>query len=116
MICPACGEDYEADQVARCPWCGGPGGVAETDAEEEGLGALVRLLEVRDDAELAAATAALERAEIPFFVQAGDPLRALDLSALLRGESVDDERREILVPESLLAGAASALGLRREEG
>jgi len=113
MICPACGEDYEADQVARCPWCGGPGGTGTEEAsgsEAEGLGALVRVLEARDAAELEVAVAALEREGIPSFVQAADPLRSLDLSGLLRGELVDGERREILVPEAFLAQAARALG------
>lgn len=113
MICPACGEEYEADQVARCPWCGAPGdarAAASGSTEEEDLGPLVRLLEVDEGGELAAATAALERAGIPCFVQAADPLRGFGLSALLSGELREPERREILVPEALLAEAARALG------
>lgn len=113
MICPACGEEYEADQVARCPWCGAPGGTGAPEsasAEAEGLGPLVRLLEVEEGEELAATTAALERAGIPCFIQAADPLRGFGLSALLQGELREAERREILVPEALLADAARALG------
>lgn len=118
MICPACGEEYEADQVASCPWCGAPGGEASAEsgsAEAEGLGPLVRLLEVEEGDELAATTTALERAGIPCFVQAADPLRGFGLSALLSGELREPERREILVPEALLAEAARALGEAGED-
>ena len=117
MICTACGEDYEADQVARCPWCGGPGvagAPVSAAAEVDELGPLVRLLEVEDGAELAATTAALERAGIPCWVQAADPLRGLGLSALLHGEARETQRREVLVPEALLAAAARALEQRPE--
>lgn len=112
MICPSCGEEYEADQVARCPWCGAADGAGERDGEStesEELGALVRVAEVPDADALAAATSALERAGIPCFVQGADPLRGLGLSTLLRGEILEPERREILVPEALLAEAARIL-------
>jgi len=112
MICPDCGEEYEADQVARCPWCGGPDGAHPPDPsppDSDDLGALVRVLEVPDAAALATATSALERAGIPCFVQGADPLRGLGLSTLLRGEILEPERREILVPEALLAEAARIL-------
>lgn len=111
MICPACGEEYEADQVARCPWCGGHDGAHEPDPppDDDDLGPLVRVAEVPDAVALAAATSALEQAGIPCFVQGADPLRGLGLSTLMRGEILEPERREILVPEALLAEAARIL-------
>ena len=87
MICRTCGEDYEADQVAACPYCGAANplsslrGTAADEVEE--LGPLVMVAEARGDEDLERMRAALEEEGIPLLVQRRNVAESIGLLAML---------------------------------
>lgn len=113
MICRSCGEDYEADQVAACPYCGAANplsslrGVAADEIEE--LGPLVMVAEAWGDDELDRMRTALEEEGIPLLVQRRNLAESIGLVALMRPEAERTECHEILVPEELVERAAEIL-------
>jgi hypothetical protein len=113
MICRTCGEDYEADQVAVCPYCGAANplsslrGAAADEVEE--LGPLVMVAEARGDGDLERMRAALDQAGIPLLVQRRSLVESFGLIALIRPEHERVECHEILVPEQLVERAAEVL-------
>ena len=113
MICRSCGEDFEADQVAACPYCGAANplsslrGAAADEVEE--LGPLVRVAEAWGDEDLDRMRAALEAEGIPLLVQRRNVAESIGLLAMLRKEEERTECHEILVPEELVERAAEVL-------
>lgn len=113
MICRRCGEDYEADQVAACPYCGAANPLSSlrgASADEvEQLGPLVLVAEAWGEEELERMRAALEAEGIPLLVQRRNVVESIGLLALMRKEEERTECHEILVPEELVERAAEVL-------
>ena len=113
MICRQCGEDYEADQVASCPYCGAANPLSSlrgASADEvEPLGPLVRVAEAWGEDELERMRAALEEQGIPLLVQRRNLAESFGLVVLMRPERERTECHEILVPEELVERAIEVL-------
>jgi hypothetical protein len=113
MLCRHCGEDYEADQVAACPYCGGANPLSSlrgTSADEvEELGPLVMVAEAWGDEELERMRAALEQEGIPQLARRRNVAESIGLLASLRKEGDRTECHEILVPEELVERAVEVL-------